>query len=177
MTEPSADTPFHRPVRLAEIPQAGLSLQVTATAEERQRLAAALGLPGILALDADLSLRRTAAGFDVTGRLAADVAYECVVTLDPFTGRVEEPVEARFAIAATHARPEADEIDFTIDEADPPEPIVNGIADLGPLLVEFLALGLDAYPRKPDAVFEAPDAGEAEDKPFAALAKLKPGEG
>ena len=56
-----------------------------------------------------------------------------------------------------------------------PEPLIDGVVDLGALATEFLLLGLDPYPRKPGAVFEppqdlAPDAG-----PFAALAKLTKG--
>ena len=57
---------------------------------------------------------------------------------------------------------------------DPPEPIVNGIIDLGRLATDALFLGVDPYPRKQDAVFEhevtPPDP---EDHPFAALKALK----
>ena len=35
---------------------------------------------------------------------------------------------------------------------DPPDEIVNGRIDLGRVTAEFLALGLDPFPRKPDAV-------------------------
>jgi hypothetical protein len=61
------------------------------------------------------------------------------------------------------------------DTDEPPEVLVDGVADLGAVLGEFLLLGIDPYPRKPDAVF-APSAeaeAEAEAGPFAVLAKLK----
>ena len=40
--------------------------------------------------------------------------------------------------------------------ADEPEPLVDGVADLGAAATEFLLLAIDPYPRKPDAVFEPP---------------------
>ena len=53
-----------------------------------------------------------------------------------------------------------------------PEPLIDGIVDLGALATEFLILGLEPYPRKPDAVFEPPQDAAPEPGPFAALAKL-----
>jgi hypothetical protein len=74
------------------------------------------------------------------------------------------------------------EIEAALDKAaalaeqpDPPDPIINGKIDVGSLASEFLALGLDAYPRKPGAQFQNPD-GEPDDEkasPFAALARFK----
>ena len=45
----------------------------------------------------------------------------------------------------------------------------------GALAAEFLALGLDPYPRKPDAIFKPViEAADPEDHPFAALKALQP---
>jgi hypothetical protein len=49
----------------------------------------------------------------------------------------------------------------------------NGTVDLALLTVEFLILGIDPYPRKPGATFQAPEAGQPGPHPFAALAALK----
>jgi hypothetical protein len=57
-----------------------------------------------------------------------------------------------------------------------PEPLVGGVVDLGALATEFLMLGLNPYPRKPDAVFEAPNDDKADAGPFAALGKLAKGQ-
>ena len=57
---------------------------------------------------------------------------------------------------------------------DEPDPIVDGKIDLGALAAEFLALGLDPYPRKPGAEFAAPVAEEDDDSPFAPLDHFKP---
>ena len=53
-----------------------------------------------------------------------------------------------------------------------PEPLVGGVVDLGALATEFLILGLDPYPRKQGAVFEAPQEEKPESGPFAALSQL-----
>ncbi len=56
----------------------------------------------------------------------------------------------------------------------PPEPIVNGVIDLGRLATDALFLGINPYPRRPDAVFEPiVETPDPEDHPFAALKALK----
>ena len=54
-----------------------------------------------------------------------------------------------------------------------PEPLIDGVVDLGALATEFLILGLDPYPRKPGAVFELPQDVKPDPGPFAALAGLQ----
>jgi hypothetical protein len=57
---------------------------------------------------------------------------------------------------------------------DPPEPIERGIIDLGRVATDALFLGIDPYPRRADAVFEAPVVvDDPEDHPFAALKALQ----
>ena len=49
------------------------------------------------------------------------------------------------------------------EDADIPDPLVGGRIDFGALTAEFLALGLDPYPRKPGIAFEPVVAGEERD--------------
>jgi hypothetical protein len=66
-------------------------------------------------------------------------------------------------------------VERSLEDEDPPEPLDSGHIDLAALAVEFLALALDPFPRKPGAVFaDAPDV-ETEGGPFAALSALKAG--
>jgi uncharacterized metal-binding protein YceD (DUF177 family) len=58
-------------------------------------------------------------------------------------------------------------------ESEPPEPMVNGVVDLGAIATEYFLLGIDPYPRKDGAVFEASAHQETVESPFAALASLK----
>ena len=60
------------------------------------------------------------------------------------------------------------------DTPDPPEPVDNGLIDLGRVATDALYLALDPYPRKPGAVFDpVVEAADPEDHPFAALKALK----
>ena len=54
------------------------------------------------------------------------------------------------------------------------DPIENGVINLGRVATDALFLGIDPYPRRPDAVFETPAAiADPEDHPFAALKALQ----
>ena len=97
--------------------------------------------------------------FHVDGRVRARIGQTCVVTLDPIENEIDEPIDLIFAPPE-----QIPELADLVDEAaesdveipDPPEPIENGVIDLGRLATDALFLGVDPYPRKPDAVFEPP---------------------
>jgi uncharacterized metal-binding protein YceD (DUF177 family) len=178
--------PFSRPVPVDSIGDKGLRFNLEASAAECAALAEQDGLAAIrkLAVEAELT-RRAGDHVFVKGRVTASVAQTCVVTLEPFDAQVDEPFEVEFApqaeAEAAYARAMA-QIEAAIDKAaalaeqpDPPDPIVNGRIDLGTLAAEFLALGLDPYPRKPGVEFAAvvEDSDEIRPSPFADLAKLK----
>ena len=117
------------------------------------------------------------ARYRVAGRVRARVGQTCVVTLDPMETEIDEPIDLIFA--PPEQIPQlADFVDEAVESGaeipDPPEPIVNGVIDLGRLATDALFLGIDPYPRRPDAVFEPPVvAADPEDHPFAALKALK----
>jgi hypothetical protein len=100
-----------------------------------------------------------------------------VVSLDPMESDIDEAIDLIFA--PPEQIPElADLVDDAAkgdtETPDPPEPIENGVIDLGRLATDAQILAIDPYPRKPDAVFEAPVvAPDPEDHPFAALKALK----
>ena len=98
-----------------------------------------------------------------------------MVTLEPVESAIDEAVDVRFAADTEPHHGPGTEIEFGYESADPPEPIVNGRIDLGVILTEFFSLGVDPYPRKPDAAWQPSEAeaGARAESPFAALAKLK----
>ena len=171
---------FSRRFRVDEARDRKATKTIEADEAERAALAACLGLPAIASLTATFVVAPLSRGrFEATGEVVARVRQTCVATLEDFETMVREPVEAIFSPPAD-ARAEkakgkvvADvSIDGPDDESDL---IVDGRVDLGALAAEYLSLGLDPWPRKPDAAFEEPsDAPEtAEPSPFAALAKLR----
>ena len=61
---------------------------------------------------------------------------------------------------------------FSLADEDEPDLIIDGKIDLGALTAEFFALGLDPYPRRPEAVLDRePSNSEPTNSPFAALAE------
>ena len=116
-------------------------------------------------------------GLQVVGRVTASVEQACVVTLEPLTNEIDESVELLFTPPRElpkAAGPEDDSAEAAGSPAvDAPEELNDGAVDLAALTVEFLILGIDPYPRKPGAVFEAGGTADPGPHPFAALAALK----
>jgi uncharacterized metal-binding protein YceD (DUF177 family) len=161
---------WHVPVRLESVPETGLHLDLVADAEVRAGLAAVAGVRDLPRIEAAIDLVRRGNRLRATGRVSATVAQTCVVTLEPLENRVDEPIDVVFAPPAA-----ADPADWSEarDTDEPPEPLVDGSADVGAIAAEFLLLGIDPYPRKPDAAFSAPVEPSAGAGPFAVLARLK----
>jgi uncharacterized metal-binding protein YceD (DUF177 family) len=170
MTDPAKR--WHVPVRLEDVPEAGLHLDLVADAEVRAGLAVLAGVRDIPRLGAAIDLAHQGAGLRATGRVFATIGQDCVVTLDPLENDLDEAIDVVFAPpAADAAAQDGQDGDATGD--GPPEALVDGTADLGPVLADLLVLGIDRYPRKPGAVFAPPTEAGAGDSPFAVLAKLK----
>ncbi|MBF9233977.1 YceD family protein [Microvirga alba] len=166
---PETVGPLSRPVEVRNLPPQGTQIHVEATADECDALAKDFGLPGIKSLSCDFKLVDSAKGVHVTGVLKASITQICVVSLEPFDSVVEEEVEVDFAESAGMPPEPPTEM----HEYEPPDEIINGEIDLGALTAEFLALGLDPYPRKPGVDFDYKDPADREDSPFAALGALK----
>lgn len=169
-----SDLPFSYPVRVVDLPPHGFDLTLSPDAGTRAALARHAGLLAVEELNASLHFAPEGReGVHLTGRLRATVRQTCGVTLEPFDAPLDEAIDVHFAPAGSYvpAPVAADEE----DETDPPDEIVDGSIDAGALVSEFLALGVDPYPRKPGAVFEPPAEDPAAASPFSALSRLKDG--
>jgi hypothetical protein len=176
MSERKSDTPaWSYPVSVADIPETGRRADIVADDRARAAIAKLAGVLALPRLEAGFDLLRQGAdGVRLAGRVLATVVQNCVVTLEPIESEIDEAVDLAYtgqpASAADIAGlPEA-------DASDPPEALHDGTIDLGAVATEFLLLGIDPYPRKPGAVFDAPPAGDPSSHPFAALAALNKGE-
>src|SRR5262249_46155571 len=114
--------------------------------------------------------RRARGGLRVLGRGAATVGQTCVVTLEPLENEIEEAIDLVLMPADALPLVSGAEVEMP---PDAPEALIGGAVDLGEIATEFLILGLDPYPRKPNAAFRSPTVGEDSAHPFAALASLK----
>jgi len=168
--------PLDQVVASHEVPEGGLELRIEATPDERIRLADYLDVPSVESMTAALSVTRwRGRGLAVRGTTRARVTQSCVVTLEPVEGLIDEEVETYFAPdvaprlhGSTAEAAEVPDIDV--------EPLINERVDIGALICEHLAIGLDPYPRKQGVAFQSEgDNGDEEEKSgaFAALASLR----
>jgi hypothetical protein len=168
------DSLWSVPVAVEDIPDAGLHCEIEAPVAVRAAVAELAELRDLPQLSAVFDLTRQGAGVYVTGRVNATVGQNCVVTLEPIENAVEEAVDLEFApgqAIETDKKPKMTRKRSGTD--DPPEPLVDGLLDLGGLATEFLILGIDPYPRKNGVEFAAPKVEDAGEHPFAALQALK----
>jgi len=170
--------PWRIPVVVAQIPETGLHRDIEADQAICAAIADMGGLREVASVQASFDVMPKSGGrFHVSGQVRARVGQTCVVTLDPMESDIDEAIDLIFAPPEQIPQMAAlvDEAEHSDGETpDPPEPIDNGIIDLGKVATDALYLALDLYPRKPDAVFEPMvEAADPEDHPFAALKALK----
>lgn len=164
-------------IRLDSMPTAGRDLALSVGAAERLAIANQLGITAVEKLEVKLHAVRFKGGMRVNGRLVAITVQPSVVTLDPVTQEIAEPIERVFLPGGekAYAGPADAEIFVDLEGDDVPDHFEGNEADLSALIIETLALALDPYPRLPGETAGAlPDDGELErDMPFAGLKILK----
>jgi uncharacterized metal-binding protein YceD (DUF177 family) len=174
--------PFSHQVKVARISHDPLEMHVEADAGARQALARLWNVVSLEALEADVKVRRWKKdGVRVIGEVRGSVTQACVVTLEPVRSEIDEEIDQIFVPEASPlARiPANDDGEIVIDPDGPdlPETFSGDVIDIGAIVAEFAAMGLDPYPRKPGVEFQEhlENVGEPERKPspFAVLKNLK----
>ena len=164
-------------IRLDSMPRVGRDVSLTVDKDERARVAAALGIVSLDRLLIKLHAVRFRGGIRVTGRLDAIVVQESVVTFEPVTQEIGEPIDRVFLPGADkdYAGPANAEVFVDLEGEDIPDHFDGNEADLTELIVETLALAIDPYPRAPGENLGelGSDGLEEELHPFASLKKLK----
>jgi Large ribosomal RNA subunit accumulation protein YceD len=170
--------PWSVPVVVAQLPDTGLHRDIEADPAARASMAEVAGLREVLSASALLDVTPQSGGrVHVTGYVRARIGQTCVVTLDPIENDIDEPIDLVFA--PPEQIPQLSDLvddaaESDVEIPDPPEPIVNGVIDLGRLATDAIFLAVDPYPRRPDAVFEPlVEAADPMDHPFAALKALQ----
>lgn len=159
---------FSHVLRADRIPPRGKHVRLDPGEEERRAIAEALGIVGVETLAVDLDVRPVGVdAIGVRGSLEASVVQTDVVTLEPVGQSVAEEIDVTLVPAGGGPSDSGE----TSDERDVYR---NGQIDLGEIVVEHLALGLDPYPRAPGVEFPGHvEDDSAKPSPFAALARLK----
>jgi uncharacterized metal-binding protein YceD (DUF177 family) len=156
---------------------ADISFEIIPDAAARAGLAKELGLQALRKLRFTGRLipegRRD---WRLEAALGATVVQDCVVTAEPVTTRIDEPVLRRYL--EEMPEPDADEVEIPEDDSAEPLPVTLA---LGAVMAEALALALPIYPRAPGAEFgqarfAAPGTAPLTDnevRPLAGLAALR----
>jgi uncharacterized metal-binding protein YceD (DUF177 family) len=165
-------------LRADEVPPTGKNVKLRADAATLQALAARFSVEEVAALEADIMLTPLDRNcLQARGEMRGRVRQTCGVTLEPVWTDIARAIEAEFqpaAMAAAFIEPEDDM------DAEAPEAMQEGEADIGEWVTQIFALDVPSYPRAPGVEFDGYGQTEAEitaeDKkpsPFAALAALK----
>jgi uncharacterized metal-binding protein YceD (DUF177 family) len=169
-------------LRLSDPGQRGVQdVLLVPDAAARAAIAAHLGIPAIrkLRLEGRL-LPEGRRDWALDAMLGATVVQDCVVTLDPVTTRIDEPVTRRYMAALPDIGLAAGHAEIEMPEDDTIEPLPASL-DLVEVMIEALSLALPPFPRAAGAelgeiTVTEPGATplDAETvKPFAGLASLK----
>ncbi|MEM9319995.1 MAG: DUF177 domain-containing protein [Pseudomonadota bacterium] len=142
----------------------------------REELQAGLDLSGLRKLRLEVAIDAKEIEIALAGHLGATVTQPCIVSLEPVTTRLQEPVTRRYV--ADLPEPEGDDVEMPEDDSLEP---LGAVIDLAALLSEALALALPLYPRAAGAGMvetgstQSPLPPPTDDaaKPFAGLKGLR----
>ena len=168
------------------------SVTIEPSEEEAEDVARRLKVNEIKDVKADLQIVKMTgnAVYYVSGTVVATVVQDCVVTLEPVETRIEEKIEGWFAdtdttVSFAAAKRQRDGVKYNgeveiLEESDDPEPLMDGIIDLGELVTQHLSLAIPAYPHKVgvqykvgDDSFKLDDNSPLKKNPFEALKDWK----
>ncbi len=174
---------FSKLLAVTDVPPNGTVVRFDVGEGERAALAKRFDLLALHKFKGEASVKPWRRhGLVIEGRLEADVVQACIATLEPIDAQVKASFTLNFLpsemIERDAAKASEKEIIVDVQNEDPPEPIENGVIDLGEAMSEQLAIAIDPYPKKPGAVFKPVEVAAAEvadikPNPFAALEKLK----
>lgn len=144
-------------------------LVIEASEEELKDLARRLDVEAVKSATAELLIKREVGVHRVyvLGNFTAEITQACIVTTEAFDAEISGAVEGWFAdkaetlsfAAAKREREIAKssgEIEI-IDEKEDPEPIVDGLIDLGELVTQHISLAIPPYPRIEGAEYDYGD--------------------
>lgn len=167
MTNPPISSPVSFVVHVARLPKKGMPVRIEADATQLAKLAREHGVPSVGEFSFDLLVepwKRN--GVRVSGFVEATIVQECVVTLEPLTSTIHEPVEAVFlpedSKLGRQGFEEGGEIVLDAAGPDSPELFSGDTIDVGALAEQFFGLAIDPYPRKDSVALPASEPANEE---------------
>ena len=175
------------PVHVTVLPGSGFRARIRPDQAEMAMVAAACGVTAVHQLEADLLVRRWRRdGVEITGDIRASVEQPCVITLEPVLQHIDIRIKVLFvredSRIARRQPVDTGELVLDPDGEDIPESFSGDTIDLWPVVVEWLGLEIDLFPKVAGAELppELEGNGNGEDaddgrppSPFAILKALK----
>jgi hypothetical protein len=158
-----------RIVATGELPVGGRPFRIEANEAECRRLARWLAVESVFGLRAEGVIEAQAGAFDVklSGRIAAEVTQRCVVSLEPLLRRLDIPFERLYSASLSDEwgmyGASTEEIFLDLEDGPVAEPLPEGGIDIGAIVAEELALGIDPFPRSPAVAAGIGDEAAADD--------------
>lgn len=168
-----------RPVQLVNLADGKkITLDIQATEEECNALAKRMEIIALKSLRANLQIRQThiKENYRIEGRIQAKLVQSCGVTSQPVDEAIDDDFTETLTTSAANLMPE----DEPTDDNDVPVDLIKGDSfDAGEIVVQWLTLLLNPYPRSSDTPdYEYNETartaeGEPTHTPFDVLGKLK----
>jgi hypothetical protein len=169
---------FSKLIDTTKLVHAHAPLTFSATTNECSAISKRLGILKIANLDATVYVTALESAdpfmrFDI--QLTATLSQTCVVSLQP----VEETIDETFALLLSHEEEEdlstddSDQMDWMKEEHETLYMGGHTALDIGEILVQYLSLFMNPYPRHPEASLEQPSALNQDESPLAQLKGLK----
>jgi hypothetical protein len=159
---------FSRPLRAHEVGGTARNVSIESQPAECAALAQRFGWLALDELTGSFVVRAEAAGIRVTGTVQGHGSHACVISAVPVAFAATESVSLLLAPAAVAG----EEVELGSDDLDV-EPLTGDVIDLGEIAAQALALGVEPFPRAPDAVPPAgvisEEAARLAASPFAVL--------
>lgn len=176
MTQTDDDAlPWSHPLRLADLPaRKPTRFDISPEAETRAAIAAWAGIEALEGLRLKGELTPSGRNdWRLEAAFEARVVQPCVITAEPVTTDLAEPVLRRYL--ADLPEPTGDEVEMPEDDSAEPLPAV---VDLAAVALEALELALPLYPRAPGAelgesVHAEPGVAPMTDESLRPFANLK----
>jgi uncharacterized metal-binding protein YceD (DUF177 family) len=169
-------------IRLDAMPAEGRDLALDVGEAERAAVAERLDVSAVERLSVKLHADKFRGGMRVHGRLNATIVQPSVISLEPVTQEIEEPIDRIFLPRGEKPFAGAAEAEIFVDlEGDDiPDHFDGTEADLSDLIIESLSLAIDPYPHAPGETvgqLDVIDEDTESSSPFSSLKALKKGDG
>ena len=150
----------------SKIPQNGLELTLEASSEQNKKIAERLGIVQLSDFKSRIVVTRESL-ITVRAAFTAQVIQKDIVTNEDVHETIDDSFEELFIEKKDLKEP------FAEDDLDAPEIIENHQLDIGELIIQYLALSLDAFPRGQETADFIYQEGEEKENPFSVLKKMK----